>query len=333
MTNAQDSPRFNRRDWLRAAAAAGVVAVGGCAASSQQLASEGKAGGSGRRRQLRIAHLTDLHVQPERGAAEGLAACLRHVHALTDRPDVIVTGGDLIMDAYDADRARTELQFDLLRRVFAEHATIPVAHTLGNHDIWGWNKPASKTAGTEKGWGKAWACEALGMAKPYWSHDVNGWHLVHLDSVQHHPKDPSGYIGKLDDEQLEWLRADLAAVKPGARTVVVSHIPILSATVVAGDVDKELRFGAAAWLMHADSPTLRGLFEECGHVRACLSGHMHRIDRVDFRGVRYLCNGAVCGSWWKGPEHEAVEGYALVDCYDDGSVESTYVPFGWAARS
>jgi 3',5'-cyclic-AMP phosphodiesterase len=48
---------------------------------------------SSAKRVLRIAHLTDVHVQPEKRAGEGLAACLNHVQQLPDKPDLILTGG------------------------------------------------------------------------------------------------------------------------------------------------------------------------------------------------------------------------------------------------
>ncbi|MGQ9650788.1 MAG: hypothetical protein ACUVXJ_11815 [Phycisphaerae bacterium] len=64
-------------------------------------------------------------------------------------------------------------------------------------------------------------------------------------------------------------------------------------------------------------------------MKVCLSGHVHLIDRVDYLGVSYLCNGAVCGGWWEGPYQECDAGYALVDLYDDGSFEKRYVQFGW----
>src|SRR5687767_14217528 len=79
-----------------------------------------------RRRVLRVAHLTDVHVQPERGAAEGLAACLRHVQSRSDKPDVIFTGGDHVMDSLSKDRARTELQWDVWRRGLKADCSLPV---------------------------------------------------------------------------------------------------------------------------------------------------------------------------------------------------------------
>src|SRR4051794_3251837 len=101
----------------------------------------GKAGG--RTRVLRGAHVTDIHVQPERRAAEGMAACLSHIQSLGDRPGLILPGGDHVMDAAGQSRVRTRLQWDIWARVLAAENSIPVHSCIGNHDIWGWEKEKS----------------------------------------------------------------------------------------------------------------------------------------------------------------------------------------------
>ncbi len=285
-----------------------------------------------RKRALRIAHLTDIHVQPERGAGEGLAACLDHVQSFKDKPDLIVTGGDLVMDSFGATDARTALQWELFTKTWKDHCPIRTEHTLGNHDTWGWHKKPSKTTGSEKNWGKQRALDALGIPRRYHSYDLAGWHIVHLDSTHTDPNNPDGYIGMLDNEQLDWLKADLASVKRGTHTLIVSHIPIFSITVLADKPNKDNHYDVPGGEMHVDSPDLRELFEKNGMVRACISGHIHRLDQVKFRGIEYHCDGAVCGSWWKGPNHEAVEGYALLDLFDDGTIDNRYVTYGWKAR-
>jgi len=314
---------MNRRQALIASAAAlaGAAAfprIG--AAGLVQAGSTPPAPARVPRRVLRVAHLTDLHIQPERRADQGVAACLTHVNGLADKPGLILTGGDLIMDGFEEPADRTKLQFDLLLRALRDQSGIEVEHCLGNHDIWGWNKGKSSTAGTEVRWGKAWAVEALGLSRSYHSFDRAGWHFVVLDSVHPDPNDADGYIGKLDEAQLDWLRADLAGVAPATPVLVISHIPILSATVLLGNPDKKtLDRRVSGGLLHVDSPRLRELFAQRGNVRLCLSGHMHRVDRVDFRGTTYLCNGAVSGNWWKGTHVETPEGYAVIDLFDDGS--------------
>jgi 3',5'-cyclic-AMP phosphodiesterase len=43
---------------------------------------------------------------------------------------------------------------------------------------------------------------------------------------------------------------------------------------------------------------------------------------------------AVCDGWWKGDRDKECEpGYALLDLYDDGTVEREYVTFGWTAAA
>ncbi len=313
---------ITRREAFRITLGAGAAALGIPALVSARPA-------RARTRVARIAHLTDLHIQPERRAAEGVAACLRHVRALPDPPELIVTGGDLIMDGFEQDEARTKLQWDLFRKVMADEAGLPVEHCLGNHDIWGWNKGKSGTNGDEAMWGKKWALDQLGLARPYRSFDRFGWHMIVLDSVY---PNGTGYIAHLDEEQMDWLRADLAGTARTTPVLVVSHIPILSVTGVTGSPKKDATVReVSSSVLHDDSQQIRGLFAAHGNVRLAVSGHMHRIDRVDFNGTTYLCNGAVSGNWWKGAHYECHEGYAVLDLYDDGSFGHEYVRFGWKA--
>ena len=321
--------------WLGAttlgAAAAGRAAPGAAPAGQSAVPSPAPSRG-GRRRLLRVAHLTDVHAQPEQGAGEGLAACLRHLQSHRDPPQLILNTGDCIMDAMKRDRGRTELQWRVWDSVWKAECSLPVEHAIGNHDIWGWNKNKSGTSGAEAGWGKRWAMDALKLARPYHSFDRGGWHFVALDSVQ--PFEDR-YVAHLDEEQFAWLESDLAKTPAGTPVLVMSHIPILSVTplvVPKADAGDEFRIGKAA--MHGDFQRIRALFKRHPNVKACVSGHIHLVDRVEYGGVSYLCDGAVSGDWWKGTRlGDCDPGYALLDLYDDGSVEREYVTYGWVARA
>lgn len=287
---------------------------------------------------LTVAHLTDLHIQPELAAAEGLAKCLQRVQSLPVKPGLVITGGDLVMDAFDAGFDRAKTQFDLVTSVFKAECSLPVRHCLGNHDIFGWNKTKSKTTGTEKGWGKAWACEAFGLSKPWYSFEQAGWHFIILDSVA---PNGEGYIGRLLPEQMDWLKQDLASAK-GKPVCVVSHIPVLSMCAVVGDgAVKQDMWRTPGASMHADGSELHRMFCEAGNVKLCLSGHIHLNDRVELgpRGgaadgpkVTYICDGAVCGAWWKGRGDRCDEGFGVVDFFADGSFSHRYETFGWKTR-
>lgn len=321
-----------RRGFLASSAALlGASALGG-PVLAQSAATSPARDKPPRPRALRLAHMTDSHIQPERGAAEGMAACLAHMNTLADKPQLLVTGGDLIMDGFEQPRERTALQWDLYTKALRDGCGIPVRHTLGNHDVWGWNQKKSLTTSAETQWGKRWALDALALDKPYSASEHGPWRLVTLDSVFPHRGD--GYIGKLDEEQFAWLDATLAdAASKRQHVAIVSHIPILSVTVF--DLDAEVRdeeWRMSGGVMHVDAQAIFKLFKTHGCVRLAISGHIHKLDRCEYQGVTYICDGAVSGTWWRGPGNRCPEGYGVFDLYDDGTFAHEYQPYGWTAR-
>lgn len=314
-----------RRELVRVS----VVATAGIAGASA-LAAADNTPKQDRRRVLRIAHLTDIHAQPERQAGAGLAACLHHVQSQSDRPDVIFTGGDSVMDSLGANEARVRMQWDVFCRVLKTDNSLPIEHCIGNHDVWGLNRKDSHTTGAEPKYGKKWAMEILGLSRPYRSFDRAGWHFIVLDST--FPIE-QGYTARLDEEQFAWLKDDLAKVKAGVPVLILSHIPILSAAAfMDGENEKAGDWQVPGAWMHIDSRRIKDLFVKHPNVKVCLSGHLHLVDRVDYLGVSYFCNGAVCAGWWKGAYQECEPGYALVDLYADGACTRQYVSYGWTPR-
>lgn len=291
----------------------------------------------GRSRTLRFAHFTDVHVQPERAAAQGLAAALRHAQSIDDPAQFIVTGGDLVMDAFEADEARARLQWDLFTNVLRSECSLPVDHCLGNHDFWGGHKRNSRTRGDESRWGTGWAREALGLAADHHAFERGGWKFVVLDSVRADAVagKGDGYTAHLDEAQFAWLTQQLASTPAATPVVVVSHVPLLTVTVAASDAKRSKNNAVTipGDLMHSDTARVAALWRQHPNVKLCLSGHIHQIDRVEYRGVTYICDGAVSGAWWKGPNAGFPEGYGLVDLFDDGTFDWRYVPYGWVARA
>lgn len=281
------------------------------------------ASAAGRKRTLRVAHMTDFHCQPELGAATGTERAMRH--AMTQRPDLVLVGGDVVMDGFSQTEARTKLQWDLYRERERSILKAPIAHALGNHDVWGWNKAASGTTGDEPRWGKKWFLAEFGQEHPYRSFDQGAWHFVVLDTLL---QTPDGYNGFLDEEQMAWLKDDLA--KTRKPTLVMSHIPLFSITPVATAYDpKTGDWTVGGNMMTKNVDAIREVFAANPHVKIALSGHTHLLDRVDYAGVSYLCGGAVCGNWWKGPYGSFPPGYRILDLDDDGSFTEKYVPWGW----
>ncbi len=317
-----------------AAGAAGLVAAGTglLAPAPRAMAAHPGAAGT-RRRVLRLAHLTDTHVQPERQGMQGMAACLRHAQSSHGSLDLILTGGDNVMDVMGNTRERGDTLRRAWQNVLSSECSVPVEHCIGNHDVWGWNKDKSKTTGDEPLWGKRWAMDAYALDTPYRFFDRAGWRFIVLDSTY---SDPSGhsYTARLDDAQFAWLESTLRDTPRTTPVLVLSHIPIMCACAMFdGDNEKDGNWNIPGQWMHIDARRIKDLFLKHPNVKVCLSGHIHLVDKVEYLGVTYFCNGAVSGGWWKGPCQEFDPGYGLVDLYDDGSFENRYVTFGWKAAT
>jgi 3',5'-cyclic AMP phosphodiesterase CpdA len=277
-----------------------------------------------RRRVLRIAHLTDVHVQPEQSAPEGMARALQHAQSLSDKPDIIFNGGDSIMDALKTDKARAKTQWQIWQSVLKNECSLPVVHCIGNHDVWGW-KMKEKLIKHDQLYGKQWAMNEFGLATRYYSFDKAGWHFIVIDST-HAVK--NGYVAKLDEGQFAWLQDDLKKTPAATPVCVLSHIPIICfCSFFDGDNEKSGNWQVPGAWMHIDARRIKDAFRQHPNVKICLSGHIHLQDEVTYLGVKYLCNGAVSGNWWDGAYQEFPPAYAVVDLYDDGSSESEYIPY------
>jgi 3',5'-cyclic AMP phosphodiesterase CpdA len=280
---------------------------------------------TGKKRVLRFAHLTDVHMEPELNAPKGLAACLHHIQSQQEKPAFIMNTGDCIFDALKQPRDRVETQWKLWHDVFKSENSLPLEYCIGNHDCWG----AGQT--NDPLYGKKYALDMMRLEKPYRSFDKAGWHFIVLDSIQT-KADGTWYTCNLDDEQFAWLEQDLKAntTKP---VIVFSHVPIVSAaTVVVDNKYKDPQgyvLGQAS--MHTDAARIVSLFDQHPQVKLCMSGHIHLYEQVLYNGVTYISNGAVSGNWWKGIRYRTDNGYAMVNLYEDGTFDNEYVPYGWKA--
>jgi 3',5'-cyclic-AMP phosphodiesterase len=329
----------SRRTLIKSCAATAVTALAaGLLLDNNALQGErsARAGfqASSPRRVLRFAHPTDIHVQPELDGAAGMAAAFRHMMDLSDPPQMILVGGDLPMDVNATPFAGSESLWSLYKNTLAENvpATVPVHHAIGNHDIWGLDRRACRTSGREALFGKQWFLDEFGYTSTYYSFDMAGWHFIVLDSI-----DPDtskkDFDCRLGTKQTQWLTSDLAATPAGMPVVVVSHVPIVSVTTFferPRETDRDIRIEHRR--MHSDYQAINEIFLRRPNVKLCLSGHTHLVDRTEYDGVTYICDGAVCGNFWKGPWLQTREGYGLIDLYEDGSFSHRYVEYGWKAQ-
>jgi 3',5'-cyclic-AMP phosphodiesterase len=273
-------------------------------------------------RVLRIAHLTDLHIHPAAGVAKGFEKCLHHLQSLDVQPDLIINGGDSVMEAHGGTLANVQKQWSLYHTILKSENAIPMIGCVGNHDIW--CKEESKSAFED---GKKWALDELQTAKSYYSFDKNGWHFVVLDSVQTKP-DGSWYTAHIDEAQMAWLKSDLKNTPTSTPIMVISHVPILSACVfLDGKNVKEGNWRVPGSWMHTDSAELVELFYGHKNIKLAISGHIHLLDRVEYNGITYCCNGAVSGAWWFGKYKQTDAGYGIIDLFSDGSFYNQYLSY------
>ena len=310
------STNFPRRRFLGGAAAALAAPFAGkSAAASTAL------------RPFRFLHLTDIHVQPELAADEGFIRCLEAANA--SDAQFILTGGDLVMDVHDQDFARAELLFDLYERIVRDHTDLTLHPCLGNHDVFAWSQ--RRDVGPDHPqYGKQMFRDRFDLERTYYRFDQGGWRFYVLDDIQ--PTDDNRYQAYIDEAQRDWLEKDLAEKPPEMPAVVVCHIPILSITVLdtAGMWrEEENAYHIPLRQMCRDALELVQLFAR-HNVRLALSGHTHRVDRVEYRGVTFICAGAVSGNWWRERAYRGFPaGFSVVDLYPDGAFDFRFQETEW----
>lgn len=272
---------------------------------------------------FRFVHLTDLHIQPELGAIDGVALAVRRILRLKPRPNFLLVGGDSIMDALNVSRERAELQFRLLQEAF-KPLRMPIHYAIGNHDIYGWT--SKDILATDPEYGKKLFAEKTHQSEPYRTFDFKGWRFFILDSVQ--ATKEKGWRAEIDDTQLQWLKDELTKTDVRRPLVFMTHVPLMT-------LFTQYTTGTTAAtpdsLIVRNGKEVRELFKN-HNVKAVLQGHTHVVEDCIYTKTHYITSGAICGEWWKGPRlgvHK--EGFAVFDVAGS-NFKWQYVPYGWRAR-
>ncbi|HRK30866.1 MAG TPA: metallophosphoesterase [Tepidisphaeraceae bacterium] len=277
---------------------------------------------------LRVVHLTDMHVKPEKRAAEGFAAALESLKLLNPQPDFLVTGGDHVMDVLNCTPERANEQWSLYHKTLEQGTRLRVYPVVGNHDVYGWStKPALPESDAQ--YGKAMSRDMLRVERTYYSFEHGAWHFIVLDNIQ---KRGGGHYGDLEPAQLEWLKADLQTNASRKPIMLFSHIPLASIVPLFFHREPKEFWRTSDGLLHRNSRPLIELLAQY-NTRLCVSGHIHLLDELRMMNVNFVCNGAVSGSWWGGPHQWVPEGYGVFDLYDDGTHQFQYVTYDWQAAT
>jgi 3',5'-cyclic AMP phosphodiesterase CpdA len=204
-----------------------------------------------------IAQFSDTHIKPEGRLAYGrvdttplLEQALDHLHALPQRPDLLLMTGDLV-DAGSADEYRR------LRGVL-EACDVPWVLIAGNHD----DRQALRQAFPEQ----------PGAQHPdFWQFDLqipgSPLRIIGLDTLR-----PGSSGGLLCDRRLAWLDAQLLA-QPDQLTLVAMHHPPFVTGI--GHMDD---IGLAGREAFAD------VMARHPQVQLVICGHLHRSIRATVGG-------------------------------------------------
>ncbi|MDE2225041.1 MAG: metallophosphoesterase, partial [Xanthomonadaceae bacterium] len=166
------------------------------------------------------------------------------INSQPQRPDFVVHTGDL------SHLSKPE-QFDTVAELMKEARAGHVFYIPGEHDVIGDDGQAffRRFGGGANGNG-------------WYSFDHRGVHFVALVNVRHLQ---GGGLGFLGDEQLAWLRQDLAGLSASTPVVVFAHMPMWSL------------YPAWGWGTQ-DSAQALTLLRRFGSVTV-LNGHIHQIQQ------------------------------------------------------
>ena len=268
-----------------------------------------------------FAYLTDIHLQAELDAIEGFQKAIDTINQI--KPDFVLTGGDLIMDALGQTFGRADSLYNMYTKQ-VEGFNMPLYNTMGNHEIFGWYMDEEEITSHPE-FGKKMFENRIG--KRYYSYDHEGWHFIVLDGISR--KDDGGYYGYIDEEQIEWLKKDLEKTgkeKPLALSVhipfITSRTQITKGTTVGNDPGSVITNGL---------DVLRILYPY--NLRLVLQGHLHFLEDIYIgEKTHFITAGAVCGRWWSNkPCAIPEEGFLLVKVKGD-KIKWKYVDYGWTPK-
>ena len=173
------------------------------------------------------------------------------------------------------------------------------------------------------------------LAPAYYSYDVGRTHVVALNTVRYpctpdvdnvdgkrpqcdNPETDPSYNGRMSEEQLEWLRQDLAKVPEDKLVVIAGHVPMLT-------------FADEGSPIH-QVDQVREVYELLeGREAVSVAGHTHSIENMktgdqmsgwkDLFGLEglpfpHITAGAISGDWYSGRLTD--EGYPVAVGRDGG---------------
>jgi 3',5'-cyclic AMP phosphodiesterase CpdA len=269
---------------------------------------------------VRLAFYTDVHARTEWDTPKAMAQAVDAINARNC--DIVIAGGDLITDGFQSSAVKVAPRWDAYLKM---HQAIKsdLYPAMGNHDLVAAN-PTDGTPAAENP--RSVYLNRMGLAKTYYSFDAVGYHFIILDSIQI-TRDEYQYQGIVSDQQLDWMRQDIATLPKGTPIILITHIPLLTSF-----------FSASQGATHAARPNrvvvnnrevLKTL--ENQNLILVLQGHLHVNEMIRWQRTTFITGGAVCGKWWRGVWYGTEEGFYEITL-SGNQVDCSYIDYGWQAK-
>lgn len=260
--------------------------------------------------------MTDIHLQPELGATTAFQKAIDTANKLN--ADFVMTGGDLVFDVLRGP-ARGDSLFQLYKRMITGF-NMPVHNAIGNHELFGIYEE-SKIGPSHPDYKYGMFERYIG--KTYYSFDHKGWHFIALNSIEERNK---RYIGNVSEEQITWLKDDLAKIAPETPIVVITHIPLVSVQQQIYPKDGPVTVPNENWV--ANRNEVLEVFKD-HNLKLVLQGHLHWLEDINVGGkTRFITGGAVAGRpSWKGTR-TGEEGFMLIKIKGE-DISWDYIDYGW----
>jgi hypothetical protein len=229
------------------AGTAAVYSVAGGVISSVSLDAAFAAGKpAARTRPFTFVQISDTHIGFDKAANPNVHAtavqAIERIKAMPAKPDLILHTGDITHLSKDD-------QFDDAKQILSG-LDVPIFYVPGEHDFL--DEGQGKTFLSHYGRGS--------KGRGWYSFDHDGVHFVALNNVA--ALKPGG-MAHLGDDQIAWLKRDLAGLPSSSPIVVFAHIPLWTV------------YEAWGWGTD-DADQALDLLRRFGSVTV-LNGHIHQV--------------------------------------------------------
>jgi Icc protein len=265
---------------------------------------------------FRFVFMTDTHLTQDSTAIKGFTRAIDRINMLN--PDFVIAGGDMIMNNPGTTYKEVMHQYQLYNKL-AHQLEMPIYHTIGNHDVIGLYQPPDFNK-KHPDYGKNIFLRLFKLHEPYYSFDHKGWHFIILDNIR--ISGNQHYQGLIDTTQLVWLKQDLSAIAAHTPLVVALHIPMAS---IHQQVTSSTTKPLSSTQILSNTPDVLALFED-KNLRLVLQGHLHIVEEMVYKNIRFITGGAISGAWWRGAKDGFQPGFVLVDI-DNDDVTWEYVNY------